>query len=177
MLHEVTHQLFQESKKVPPRRGGARQHLGHRGRGLLHGVDPPPGRRARGAGGLGSAARATAACRRRSSGDWSTATTCRWPSWSTLGTTDLQRRPDLPQLYSQSAGLAAFFMQHEDGKYRRAFVEYLGRIYAGRDNPQTLSQLTGRSYTQLDAEYEQFLHEAARQLQSEPRPAQAPPGP
>lgn len=74
-----------------------------------------------------------------------------------LAMADLQRRSDLPQLYSQSAGLAAFFMDYRDGLYRPAFARLLEQIYAGRDKPDTLSVATGRSYGELDREYREFL--------------------
>lgn len=76
---------------------------------------------------------------------------------SALGTTDLQRRSDLAQLYSQSAGLAAFLVHGRAGAYRSALVELLQAIYAGRDKPTSLAELTGQSFAQLDAQYREFL--------------------
>ena len=74
-----------------------------------------------------------------------------------LGMTDLQERPDLARLYSQSAGLASFFIDGAGGRYRDAFRELLAAIYAGRDEPDTLAKLTGRSYEELDREYLEFM--------------------
>lgn len=74
-----------------------------------------------------------------------------------LGVTDLQRRSDLPQIYSQSAGLATFLVHGRDGAYRSALVELLQAIYAGHDKPNSLAELTGRSFAELDAEYREFL--------------------
>lgn len=74
-----------------------------------------------------------------------------------LGMLDLQRRKDLPQVYSQSAGLATFFMEYDNGKYRAAFRELLAAIYAGRDEPNTLERTTGTSFETLDQEYRKFL--------------------
>jgi hypothetical protein len=76
---------------------------------------------------------------------------------SALGMTDLQQRPDIARLYSQSAGLAAFFMDYEGGVYRKPFRELLRLIYAGRDTPDKLAELTGRDYGQLDGEYLAFM--------------------
>jgi hypothetical protein len=76
---------------------------------------------------------------------------------SALGITDLQHRPDIARLYSQSAGLAAFFIDFQDGRYRRPFRELLASIYAGRDTADTLSDLTGRTYAELDREYQSFM--------------------
>ncbi|MEM8947200.1 MAG: hypothetical protein AAGD11_18650 [Planctomycetota bacterium] len=76
---------------------------------------------------------------------------------SALGIQDFQQRNDLPRLYSQSAGLVTFLMQYESGKYRKALVETLQRLYTGRDRPSTLAQLTGQSFAALDQEYQQYL--------------------
>ncbi len=74
-----------------------------------------------------------------------------------LGTVDMQRRPDLPQLYSQSAGLASFFMDAEDGQLRPAFRELLAEIYAGRDDAGSLAKATGVEYEELDRRYLQYM--------------------
>jgi hypothetical protein len=74
-----------------------------------------------------------------------------------LDKSDLQRRSDLAQLYSQAAGLTAFLMDGEQGRYREPLVRYLVSVYAGRDDARTLTRTTGRSYRALDAEYRQFL--------------------
>jgi hypothetical protein len=74
-----------------------------------------------------------------------------------LGVADLQTRSDIARLYSQSAGLASFFIDGQQGKYRDAFRRLLAEIYAGRDEPGTLARLTGRSYEELDGEYLEFL--------------------
>ncbi len=74
-----------------------------------------------------------------------------------LGMTDLQQRPDVARLYSQSAGLATFFMEGQDGAYRRAFRDLVASIYAGRDTADKLAELTGRSYDELDAQYLKFI--------------------
>jgi hypothetical protein len=71
--------------------------------------------------------------------------------------TDLQQRPDIARLYSQSAGLAAFFMDAEEGAYRKPFRELLALIYAGRDSADKLAELAGRHYGQLDRAYQAFM--------------------
>lgn len=76
---------------------------------------------------------------------------------SALGMTDLQQRPDIARLYSQSAGLAAFFMDAEGGALRQPFRELLALVYAGRDDADKLAELAGRDYGQLDREYQAFL--------------------
>jgi hypothetical protein len=74
-----------------------------------------------------------------------------------FGKTDLQQHPDIAKLYSQSAGLSAFFMNSQDGRYREPLVHYLNEVYAGRDNEQSLRHATGGSYHELDAEYRRFI--------------------
>lgn len=74
-----------------------------------------------------------------------------------LGMSDLQKRSDLPPLYSQSAGLAHFLIDGEGGALRGAFRELLAAIYAGRDAPDTLEKTSGRSFAELDAAYVEFL--------------------
>jgi hypothetical protein len=74
-----------------------------------------------------------------------------------LGMTDLQHRGDIARLYSQSAGLAAFFMDYQGGMYRKPFRTLLTHIYAGRDKADTLATVTGRSYAELDREYQSFM--------------------
>jgi len=73
------------------------------------------------------------------------------------GKDDLQRQPELAKLYSQSAGLAAFLMDAEAGRYREPLVHYLTEIYAGRDDARTLSTATGVRYEELDAAYRRYL--------------------
>jgi hypothetical protein len=74
-----------------------------------------------------------------------------------LGKEDVQRHPDIAKLYSQSTGLTAFLMHSRGGRFREPLVRYLGAVYAGRDDGESLAELTGRRYSELDAEYRQFM--------------------
>jgi hypothetical protein len=76
---------------------------------------------------------------------------------SGLGITELQHRQDLPRLYSQSAGLASFFMDYQGGRYRKPFRELLAVIYSGRDSADKLASLAGRSFPELDHEYATYM--------------------
>ncbi|MGI9429853.1 MAG: alkyl sulfatase dimerization domain-containing protein [Bythopirellula sp.] len=76
---------------------------------------------------------------------------------SALGIKQFQARSDLPRLYSQSAGLATFLMQHNGGEYRPALVKTLQFLYAGRVQTSTLEGLTGRSFGELDRQYREYL--------------------
>ena len=42
-------------------------------------------------------------------------------------------------------------------RYRSALERYLTAVYTGRADANTLAELTGRSYDQLDREYHDFL--------------------
>lgn len=77
-----------------------------------------------------------------------------------LGKGDLQTRTDLAPLYSQAAGLATFLMAEVE--LRPAFVAYLKLLYAGRTEPATLAELTGKTYAELDTEYRSFLVRSAQ---------------
>ena len=74
-----------------------------------------------------------------------------------LGRADFQAHPRLPQVYSQIAGLADFFMNGDRGRWRESFVEYLGRVYAGTADPETLARLCRQKYPDLDAAYRRHL--------------------
>ena len=85
---------------------------------------------------------------------------------SSLGMNDLQRREDLARLYSQSAGLICFLMDGREGQYRRALVQLLKDVYAGRDKATTLEKLTGQKFAALDRQYRQFLERQSRLSES-----------
>jgi len=74
-----------------------------------------------------------------------------------LGRREFQADERLPQIYSQIAGMADFFMNGEGGRRREAFVEYLTRIYTGTVDPDTLARLCGVSYANLDDAYRRHM--------------------
>ncbi len=81
-----------------------------------------------------------------------------------LNISDIQGdRQRIPMRYTQAAGLFFFLMHCDNGRYRDAVVAYLNAVYSGRDNAQTLSRLTGKSYPQLDEEYKAFMEQAPGQ--------------
>ena len=81
--------------------------------------------------------------------------------FSDQGMLQIQSDERIATLYSQAAGMTHFLIHHDGGRYRDALVAYLATVYSGRDNPQTLSRLTGVSFTELDSQYRQFM-EAGR---------------
>lgn len=74
-----------------------------------------------------------------------------------LGRVDFQAHPQLAPLYSQISGLADFFMNGQQGRYREAFVVYLERVYTGGATPETLSRLCDVEFEQLDEEYRRHV--------------------
>jgi len=82
-----------------------------------------------------------------------------------FGTKDLQRHPEIAKLYSQIAGQTTFLMHFEQGRYRRALVEYLTAVYEGEAHLRSLSELTGASYDELDRQYRAFIESTHDTLQ------------
>ena len=72
---------------------------------------------------------------------------------------DIKRHEQIRTLYSQAAGLGHFLVHYDGGRYRDALVAYLPAVYSRSDNPNTLAQLTGTSYAELDRQYRQFLEQ------------------
>ncbi len=74
-----------------------------------------------------------------------------------MGKDELQRSPNIGQQYRESCGLAAFLIDGQHGRYREALVRYLQAVYSGHDNDQTLGEVTGASYAELDAAYRRYM--------------------
>jgi hypothetical protein len=74
-----------------------------------------------------------------------------------LGMQDLQRDQRLPKIYSQISGQAWFFLHADGGRYRRPLVECLTAIYTNNADESTLAKLCGRRYEKLDDEYRNFM--------------------
>lgn len=74
-----------------------------------------------------------------------------------MGRADFQADDRLRGIYSQLGGLADFFMNASRGRYREAFVRYLGSLYAGNADADTLARFCRRSYAELDEEYRRHL--------------------
>ena len=74
-----------------------------------------------------------------------------------MNAAEIQLSKDLQKIYSQSATLTHWLIFAEGGRYREALFELLWRIYRDEATPETLSELTGLSYEELDAKYAKFL--------------------
>jgi len=66
--------------------------------------------------------------------------------------------PRIRRLYTQSAGLAHYLMDADNGAHRRKAIDFLRLIYQGRDTATALPQLLGVRFEQLDAGYKAFLN-------------------
>lgn len=74
-----------------------------------------------------------------------------------LGKLDLQRRPDLAPLYSQSAGLATYLMEADGGSLREPLVAHLRALYEGDADSDDLFERLGQTPDELDAAYRRWL--------------------
>jgi hypothetical protein len=74
-----------------------------------------------------------------------------------LGKDELQQPGDIEKRYSQACGLAAFFIDGDEGRYREPFIRYLQAVYAGRDHDHTLADATDTGYSELDAAYRRYV--------------------
>ncbi|MBM3999809.1 MAG: hypothetical protein FJ297_09780 [Planctomycetes bacterium] len=82
-----------------------------------------------------------------------------------LDRSTVQQDPNIGALYSQAAGFADYWMTADQGRYRAAFVDFLGRVYRARDEPDMLVELAGRSWDDVDTGYARFLLVDDRRLE------------
>ena len=75
-------------------------------------------------------------------------------SWSRE---QLQQRPDLAKIYSQSSGLTHLLMTDKNGMYRPRLVEFLKLMYQGKLKPGSFEKILGVNFNQLDQNYDGFL--------------------
>jgi hypothetical protein len=155
LYHEAVHQLFQESKPAAKQIGSVANFW------IVEGVAAyfeTLTEHADGAAGLyytigeSTAGRLPAARERLLDGFYMPLA-----ELTRLGKDELQRHPDITKLYSQSAGMAAFLMDGQQGRYREPLVRYLQAVYAGKDNDQSLAEAAGTSYGELDAQYRGYM--------------------
>jgi hypothetical protein len=157
LFHEVTHQLFAQSRRTTGRIGakgnfwiveGIACHMESLDLGDAH----SPGPDWADVGGAGTP-RMTAARFRRLNDNFYVplADFCR------MTLVQVQQDPRIATLYSQASGLASFLLHGEGGKYREATVDYLLAVYAGSDTPATLAEKAGSPYAELDAQYKSYL--------------------
>ncbi len=156
LLHEATHQLFHESRPVPPSVGRERNFW------IVEGVAVymETLRRENGYYVLGGFEddRMVAARERLLNDNFYVPLA----ELTTYGMERLQGHERRATLYSQASGLTHFLVHYDHGRYRDALVAYLSAVYSGRDTPGTLAQLAGTSYSELDRQYRQFMHDGGK---------------
>jgi hypothetical protein len=74
-----------------------------------------------------------------------------------FGMRDLQRDDRLPMIYSQISGQALLLLHAEGARYRRPFIDTLVAIYTNKAEANTLAKQTGNTYEQLDDAYRTFM--------------------
>jgi hypothetical protein len=79
---------------------------------------------------------------------------------TSLGMQDFQRDSRLPKIYSQISGQAWFLLHADGGRYRRAFIETLVAIYTGKADADTLATKAGRTYEEFDEAYLEFMRDS-----------------
>ncbi|MCA9148494.1 MAG: DUF1570 domain-containing protein [Planctomycetales bacterium] len=81
-----------------------------------------------------------------------------------LSQTSLQGHEDIQALYSQSAGMTHFLVHAQAGRWRGSLLNYLSEVYRDYATADTLSQLTGTSFAELEQAYLEFLQVNDAQL-------------
>lgn len=151
LYHEAVHQLFHETKRSKPGVGAEHNFWAVEGVATYFESLTPS---ADGGYTIGSAAagRLSAARDRVREGYL-----VPLDAMASLGMSELQRRDDLPSLYSQMAGAATFLMHADDGRRRGAFVRYLRSLYAGRAKADALWRELDESPAEVQAAYRRWL--------------------
>ncbi len=88
--------------------------------------------------------------------------------FSGYGMYEFQNAPEVAKNYTQAAGLARFFMHHDNGKYREALVKHLTQLYSGdprnRQNVASLDELTGVDFADLDRQYAEDARQTGEEV-------------
>ncbi|WP_299459722.1 DUF1570 domain-containing protein [uncultured Gimesia sp.] len=81
-------------------------------------------------------------------------------TFAAMGRNAFQNSPNISPNYSQASGLSHFFMHFKGGEYRDAFINQMTQLYSLNsrisNNAQTLEELTGVSYAELDRQYKTY---------------------
>jgi hypothetical protein len=77
-----------------------------------------------------------------------------------FGMRELQRDDRLPMIYSQISGQALFLLHADKGGYRRPLIETLLAIYTNKADASTLAKASQKSYEALDESYRKFMRGA-----------------
>lgn len=82
-----------------------------------------------------------------------------------------QAIPELAKVYSQSAGLTHYLMDSEYGAFREPLIEFLRLSYQGKLKPDSFEQIMGQSYDDIETAYDKFLRVAPESLATLDAPA------
>ncbi|MEM9409901.1 MAG: DUF1570 domain-containing protein [Planctomycetota bacterium] len=77
---------------------------------------------------------------------------------------EFQRLSDIAKIYSQSAGVTHYLMETAHGEYRRSLIEFLKLIYRGRVKADSFENLLGDSFEEIESGYEEHLKLSPKQL-------------
>ncbi|MBS0203102.1 MAG: hypothetical protein JSS49_09410 [Planctomycetes bacterium] len=90
--------------------------------------------------------------------------------FSNIGSHEFQHSAEVAKNYTQASGLARFFMEYDNGRYREALVRHLADLYHPslkvRNHAQPLSKLTGVSFEELDRQYAEDAREIEKALET-----------
>ena len=81
-----------------------------------------------------------------------------------LGMSDLQSHSNLARLYAQSTALVGMLIDSPNKADQQSLVNYLKRIYEGRPDGEELIRQLGRSFDDLDKEYQIYLAHITQQI-------------
>jgi len=88
-----------------------------------------------------------------------------------MGMHEFQHSQELAKNYTQASGLARFFMEYDNGRYREALVKHLTQLYSSspreRDAAQSLETLTGVDFEDLDRQYADDARQIEQALDSD----------
>lgn len=76
---------------------------------------------------------------------------------SAMGRTEIQASPEIRKIYGQSAGMAHYLMDGQEGRYREPTLRLLRSLYEGRDTAGGLEMLLGVSPAEFEQEYLSYL--------------------
>ena len=74
-----------------------------------------------------------------------------------MSASEIQSSRQIQEIYRKSATLVHWLMFTSDGRYRKHLFELLQLTYLDEAKPETLSELVGLSYEELDKKYVEFL--------------------
>ncbi len=81
-------------------------------------------------------------------------------NFTAMGKDAFQIHPQIENNYSQSSGLAHFFMHYDGGRYRDSLIDHLRDLYQQAETgrrPRSLEDLTGVDFADLDQQYGEYV--------------------